>query len=121
MNLAYPYRIDGRGRSAEADEEIWIRGLIEQVLFTQPGERVMRPDFGSGVMQLVFAPNSPELATATQMLVQSALQQALSGLILVEGVAVEAEDSSLRINVQYVILRSQSRRLDSFQRGGAGG
>ncbi len=118
MNLAYPYHIDGRGRSAEAAEEIWIRGLIEQVLFTLPGERVMRPDFGSGVMQLVFAPNSPELAAATQMLVQSALQQTLSSLIVVEGVAVEAVDSTLRITVQYIIRRSQSRRLDSFERGG---
>ena len=118
MNLAYPYHIDGRGRSAEADEATWIRGLIEQVLFTLPGERVMRPDFGSGVMQLVFAPNSPELAAATQMLVQSALQQTLSGLIVVEGVAVEAVDSTLRVTVQYIIRRSQSRRLDSFERGG---
>ena len=119
MNLAYPYHIDGRGRSAEAAEEIWIRGLIEQVLFTLPGERVMRPDFGSGVMQLVFAPNSPELAAATQMLVQSALQQALSSLIAVEGISVEAVDSTLRITVQYRILRSQSRRIDSFERGGS--
>lgn len=74
-NLRYPYQIDGRGRSAEADEVAWIRGLIEQVLFTSPGERVMRPNFGSGVMQLVFAPNSPELAATTQFLVQAALQQ----------------------------------------------
>jgi phage baseplate assembly protein W len=118
MNLAYPYHIDGRGRSAEAAEEIWIRGLIEEVLFTMPGERVMRPDFGSGVMQLVFAPNSLELAAATQMLVQSALQQTLSGLIVVEAVAVEAVDSTLRITVQYIIRRSQLRRTDSFERGG---
>ena len=119
MNLAYPYHLDDRGRSAEAAEEIWIRGLIEQVLFTLPGERVMRPDFGSGVMQLVFAPNSPELAAATQMLVQSALQQALSSLIAVEGISVEAVDSTLRITVQYRILRSQSRRTDRFERGGS--
>ena len=120
MNLAYPYRIDGGGRSAGASEEIWIRGLIEQVLFTVPGERVMRPDFGSGILQLVFAPNSPELAATTQMLVQGALQQALSELILVEGVTVEAVDSTLRIEVQYIIRRSQTRQLQSFERGGFG-
>lgn len=117
MNLAYPFHIDGRGRSADASEEVWIRGLIEQVLFTLPGERVMRPDFGSGILQLVFAPNSTELAAATQMLVQSALQQTLSSLIVVEGVAVEAVDSTLRVSVQYIIRRSQSRRLESFERG----
>jgi phage baseplate assembly protein W len=120
MNLAYPFRIDGRGRSAISPEEEWIRGLIEQLLFTLPGERVMRPDFGSGILQLVFAPNSPELAAATQMVVQGALQQALSGLIVVEGLSVEAIDSTLRITIQYVIRRSQSRVTQTFRAGGGG-
>lgn len=120
MNLAYPYSIDGRGRSATASDEVWIRGLIEQVLFTVPGERVMRPDFGSGILQLVFAPNSPELAAATQMLIQSALQQTMAELIVVETVDVEAVDSTLRITVQYVIRRSQSRVTQTFEREGTG-
>jgi len=119
MNLAYPYHIDGRGRSAEAAEEIWIRGLIEQVLFTLPGERVMRPDFGSGVMQLVFAPNSDVLAATTHMLVQGALQQWLGELIVVEAVSVEAEDSTLRVTVQYVIRRTAARETQTFVQGGA--
>ena len=85
MNLDYPYQFDGRGRTAEADDQAYIRGLIEQVLFTAPGERVMRPDFGSGLMQLVFAPNSLELAAATQFLVQGALQQWLGNLIALRG------------------------------------
>ncbi|PTR05770.1 hypothetical protein C8R32_11616 [Nitrosospira sp. Nsp5] len=120
MNLSYPYRIDGRGRSASDSEEVWIRGLIEQVLFTIPGERVMRPDFGSGILQLVFAPNSPELAAATQMLVQGALQQALVELIIVENLAVEAVDSTLRITVQYIVRRTEIRQLQTFERGGVG-
>lgn len=101
-------------------EELWIRGLIEQVLFTSPGERVMRPDFGSGILQLVFAPNSPELAATTQMLVHGALQQALADLIVVENLAVESADSTLRITVQYVIRRSEIRQLQNFERGGVG-
>jgi phage baseplate assembly protein W len=120
MNLLYPYRLDGRGRTAEASEEDHIRGLIEQVLFTSPGERVMRPDFGSGLMQLVFAPNSPELAATTQFLVQGALQQWLGELIALEAVEVEAVDSTLRVNVRYVIRRTQTPQLASFERGGAG-
>ena len=72
MNLRYPYQFDDRGRTAEADDPAYIRELIEQVLFTAPGERVMRPDFGSGLMQLLFAPNSAELAATTQFLVQGA-------------------------------------------------
>jgi uncharacterized protein len=119
MYLKFPYQIDGRGHTAQTTQQDWVRGLIEQVLFTSPGERVMRPDFGSGVMQLVFAPNSPELAAATQMLVQGALQQWLGDVITVEAVSVVAEDAMLRVTVQYVITESQFRELVTFERGGA--
>ena len=119
MNLRYPYQIDGRGRTAEAGEEDYIRGLIEQVLFTSPGERVMRPDFGSGVMQLVFAPNSNELAATTQFLVQAALQQYLGNLIALEGVEAESVDSTLRVTVRYAIRRTGVSGVAEFAREGA--
>ncbi len=116
MQIAYPFRIDGRGRVADADYEEHIRQLIEQVLFTSQGERVNRPDFGSGLMQLVFAPNSTELGTATQFLVQGALQQWLGDLIQVEAVEVESQDSTLQITVQYIMQRNQQRQVVEFSR-----
>jgi len=119
VNVRYPYQFDGRGRTADDGEEAYIRGLIEQVLFTSPGERVMRPDFGSGLMQLVFAPNSGELAATTQFLVQGALQQWLGSLIALEAVEVEAVEAMLRVTVRYVILRSGASQVASFERGGA--
>lgn len=119
VNLAYPYRFDGRGQTAAASEEAWIRGLIEQVLFTSPGERVMRPDFGSGLMQLVFAPNSPELAATVELLVQGAIQQWLGHLIALQDLEVEAVESTLRVKVKYVIRRSQSVREDTFEHASA--
>ena len=85
--LDYPFHFDTRGRTAETGDDAHIRDLIEQVLFTAPGERVNRPTFGSGLMQLVFAPNSDTLAATTQFLVQGALQQWLGDLIIVEAVA----------------------------------
>src|SRR5919109_798092 len=100
--LDYPYRFDGRGRTATTDTADHIRDLIEQVLFTSPGERVMRPDFGAGLLTLVFEPNSTTLAATTQMLVQSALQQHLSGLIAVQAVEVVNDDAALRVDVRYV-------------------
>jgi phage baseplate assembly protein W len=120
MNLHYPYRFDGRGATATDGEEAWIRGLIEQVLFTAPGERVMRPDFGSGLRQLVFAPNSPELAATTQFLVQGALQQWLGNLIALEAVEVESIESTLRVSVSYVIRRTQTPQSASFEKAGTG-
>lgn len=107
--IDYPFQFDGRGRTGQSNEDEYIRELIEQVLLTAPGERVMRPTFGSGVRQLLFGAASPEVATATQYLVQSSLQQWLADLITVEAVDVQAQDSSLIINVQYVIRRSQTR------------
>ncbi len=115
--IDYPYRFDGRRRTAGTGYEDHIRDMIEQVLFTSPGERVNRPNFGSGLMQLLFAPNSRELASATQFLVQGALQQWLGELIEVEAVNVESEDSSLRVQVQYVIRRTEQRQVAEFSRG----
>ena len=114
--IAYPFRIDSGGRTAGAGEEDHIRQMIEQVLFTSPGERVNRPTFGSGLMQLVFAPNSGEVATATEYLVQGALQQWLSDLIHVEAVQVESSDATLKVSVQYRVLRNQERRVSEFSR-----
>ena len=118
MNLAYPLHFDGRGRTAEADGDQHIRDLIEQVLFTAPGERVNRPTFGSGVMGLVFAPQGDVLAAATQFTVQGALQQWLGDLIQVDAVDVQSEDSTLRVLVRYTIRRTQQAQLAQFVRGG---
>jgi phage baseplate assembly protein W len=116
-SIAWPYRIDGRGRSATASGDDHVRQLIEQVLFTAPGERVNRPTFGCGVLQLIFAPNGDVLAAATQLTVQGALQQWLGDVIRVEAVRVESEDSTLRIAVDYVVLRTAERRTSEFVRG----
>lgn len=117
-NVDFPFHFDSRGRTALTDDADHIRDLIYQVLFTSPGERVMRPTFGSGLLQLVFAPNSDVLAATTQMLVQGALQQWLGDLIVVEAVSVEAEDATLRVTVQYVIRRSGVRETQTFVQGG---
>lgn len=114
--FGYPYRIDGRGRTASATDEAHVRELIEQLLFTVPGERVNRPEFGTGLMQLVFAPNSVELASATQFLVAGALQRFLGHLIKVDDVEVQATDGTLNVQVTYVLRRTEERRVEQFTR-----
>jgi phage baseplate assembly protein W len=118
MNIKFPFQFDNRGRTALTDDDDHIRDMIEQVLFTSPGERVNRPTFGSGLMQLVFEPNSDELVTTTQYLVQGALQQWLGDLIEVNEVLVESDDSKLSVTVQYIIRRTQQQMLAQFQREG---
>ena len=97
-------------------EDAHLRDMIEQVLFTVPGERVNRPDFGCGLLQLAFAPNSDALAAAVQMTVQGALQQWLGELIEVEAVAVEAREAQLHVELQYVVRRDRERVRASFAR-----
>jgi Bacteriophage baseplate protein W len=118
MNVDFPYAFDGRGRTSVIDDNGHIRDLIEQVLFTAPGERVNRPDFGCGLLRLVFAPNSDELAAATQFLVQASLQQWLGDLIEVNEIEVQNADSALFVTVAYTVRRTQERQLAQFNRGG---
>lgn len=114
MNIAFPYHFGPHGRTAEADDDRHIRELIEQLLFCSPGERVNRPDFGTGLLQLVFAPNSPELAAATQLMIQGALQQWLGELIRVDAVEVRSDDATLAITIRYQVRRTQEGREATF-------
>ena len=119
MNLDFPYHFNARGRTAEVDDDAHIRDLIEQVLFTAPGERVNRPEFGSGLLRLVFAPNSDQLAATTQYLVQGSLQQYLGDLIQVDAVSVTSEDATLRVTVRYLVRRTQTVQTAEFTKGAA--
>ena len=116
MNIDFPYHFDGRGRTASTDDDDHIRDMIEQLLFTNPGERVNRPDFGSGLLQMVFAPNSPELAAALQFTIQAALQNYLGDLIDLKTLEVSAQESTLTVVVNYVVRRTQASRTDTFER-----
>lgn len=107
---------DGRGRTASTGDDDHIRDMIEQLLFTNPGERVNRPDFGSGLLQLIFAPNSPELAAALQYTMQAALQRWLSDLIDLQALEVMSQDSTLQVLVQYVVRRTGEQQLAQFVR-----
>ena len=116
VNIDYPFAVDGQGRTATTDVNNHIRDMIEQVLFTDPGERVNRPDFGCGLKRLLFMPNSQPLAAATQMLVKSSLQKWLENQIQVEQVEVVAEDSTLTVKVSYSNRSDGQRQVDEFIR-----
>ncbi len=114
MNIDFPIHLDGRGRTALTDDDDHIRDMIEQFLFTSAGERVNRPDFGSGLLQMVFAPNSPELAAALQFTIQAGLQRWLGDLIELKSLEVTSEDSTLRVVVQYVVRRTNQSQSAQF-------
>lgn len=114
MNLKFPYQYNNLGHTADTSDDEHIRILIEQVLFTSPGERVNRPDFGSGLLKLVFEPNSSEMAATTQFLVQGSLQQWLGQLIEINAVQVNAIDAVLEVVVNYTIRSTQQNFTVQF-------
>lgn len=116
MNIDYALHFDRRGRTAEADADPHVRQMLEQLLFTNPGERVNRPDFGSGLLQLLFAPNSAELAATLQFTTQALLQQYLGDLIDVKEVDVQSEDSTLRVGVTYIVRQTGELVSTEFTR-----
>ncbi len=116
MNIDFPFHFDSRGRTATTDDNDHIRDMIEQFLFTNAGERVNRPDFGSGLLQLIFAPNSPELASTLQFTVKAGLQQWLGDLIEVQELNVTSEDSTLRLDLKYLVRRTEEIRTETFIR-----
>lgn len=116
MDIDFPLHIDSRGRTATADLDEHVRDMIEQLIFTNHGERVNRPDFGSGVMQLVFAPNSPELAATVQFTLQAALQMWLGDAIDIGELTVQADDARLVIDLSYVVKASGQSATATFTR-----
>jgi phage baseplate assembly protein W len=118
MNIDFPFYFDSRGHTATTGDDDHIHDMVEQFLFTAPGERVNRPDFGSGLLQMVFAPNSAELAAALQFTIQAGLQRWLGDLIEVQALEVRSEEATLRVLLQYVVRRTGERRTENFERDG---
>lgn len=116
MNIDFPFHFDGRGRTATTDDNDHIRDMLEQLIFTSPGERVNRPDFGSGILQLTFAPNSPELAATLQYTMQAAIQHWLGDVIAIQNLDIQSFDSKLTIDLQYVVLRTKQTQAAQFTR-----
>lgn len=114
LNVDFPFHFDGNGRTARTDEADHVHDMVEQLLFTSPGERVMRPDFGAGLGRLVFEPNSVELASALQFSLSAALQKWLGDVIVVNQVEVVADDAELRLNLIYTLRRTGEAAAASF-------
>lgn len=117
VDVDFPFAIDGQGRTATAGVDDHVRDMIEQLLFTRPGERVNRPDFGAGLMHQVFASAGPEAATALEFTTRAALQRYLGDLIEVQALDVRALDAALVVDVRYLIRATGERPVQTFVLG----
>ena len=114
--LDFPLHVDSRGRTASALSDDHVLDMIKLVLFTEPGERMNRPDFGCGLKQLVFAPVSDALVAAVEKLIHGSLIRWLDGVISVEAVSVTADDSTLDIDITYARRDTGDRRQERLTR-----
>jgi uncharacterized protein len=114
FDVAFPLHVEAHGRVAGATYDDHVAQMIEQVLFTSPGERVNRPDFGCGVLQMVFGPDAEAQAAAAQFLVLANLQRWLGDVVVVQSVTVQAQDSTLAIAIQYVVRATGQASTRTF-------
>ena len=111
IEVGFPFRLDSRGRAADPDWEEHVRQMIELVLFTVPGERVNRPDFGCGLLELVFSPQSDQEAAVTQKLIEGSLQRWLGDVISVGKLEVDARDTTLDVRLEYTLVGVDERAI----------
>jgi hypothetical protein len=107
VEVGFPFKINNYGRISDPDYELHVQQMIELLLFTTPGERVNRPDFGCGLLQLVFGPDTETVGSTVEYLVRTALQRWMSDVIAVRGVTVEARAGALRIKLAYTLILDQ--------------
>jgi hypothetical protein len=117
MNIAFPLAIAPDGRAMTCPTPQHVRDMIEQLIFTSPGERVNRPDFGGGMYQVIFAPNSIELQATIHLTLLASLQRYLGDLIDVASLDVQVEDEAFFLVIAYRIIQSDeqaSARIGPF-------
>lgn len=114
--VAFPWQVAGNGRTRAADIEAYIAQIVELLLFTSPGERVMRPQLGTEIRQLLFAPLNDELTAAVEFTVRGALVQNLQREIEVRDLTVARQDSTLRITIRYALTDDTFERVLELER-----
>jgi uncharacterized protein len=114
LHLAFPLKIEDQGPQTAEFEE-YVAMLIEQVLFTAPGERVNRPQFGCGIDRLVLQPMTEQMEAATQYMIRSQLQQALAGIAEVQSVNTAMEGTVLVVTAAYTINGSTARAETTYR------
>jgi len=119
VNIEFPLHFDNRRGIALDNDEKHVRDMIEQLLFTNPGERVNRPDFGCGLLHRVFEPTGPELATV-EFTIAAAFQQWLGDVLEVTQLTITSVESTLHVGVEYELLASRRRSVIDIMVPGGG-
>lgn len=115
IQVGFPFQLDTRGQAADPGYERHVREMIEQLLFTRPGERVNRPDFGCNLLDLVFSPETAEEASVTQHLARAALQRYLGDVVTVKALVIDTHGTTIDIRVEYELPGIDERQVATFE------
>ena len=109
--VGFPLQTDVAGSLVMPDEEEKVRQAIWIILTTAPGERVMRPDFGCGIHQLVFASiNDASIGRAASEITAALMRwEPRIDLLGVRITPDATEANCLRISIDYQIRSTNSR------------
>jgi phage baseplate assembly protein W len=116
FQVDFPFRVGPRGRTGTTGYAEHVRDMVEQLLFTTPGERVNRPELGCLLADMVFETNGTEQAAAVQSSAMGALERWLGDVILVDSLTATPIDSTLRVVVSYRLLATGEERTDTLVR-----
>lgn len=119
--LAFPFRMDASGRSAMVVEgsDPHLRQMLEQLVMTLTSERVMRPDFGSPVRQMLFRAGNDPVAVALEASLQAAIRQWLGHVLVLEDLSAsfDEDEAVLDIRIEYSAVNRQSAGELTIRRG----
>lgn len=121
--LAFPLRV-GRDGPASSLRTAHVREQIEQVLFTSPGERVFRPEFGAGVRGLVFEPAGSALREVASKRLRASLAEALEGEVDARTLEIDVRstgEGDLTITIAYALATIGLREQHAFAIGAGRG
>lgn len=113
--MAFPFT-PRYGRTLTRNEHGHVRDMLELVLFTAPGERVNRPDFGCGLNRLLFAGAAPELTSTLDMIVRGAVQRWMGDVLAIHDLSVAVSDSTVTLNLTYILRASGQGGAARFER-----
>jgi uncharacterized protein len=108
----FPIHLNNQGEIALAQDDTDIQQAIQLILGTALGERVMRPDFGCRIHELIFAPNDNVTAATAERYVKEALGrwEPRIRVTKIEAVASPDDSGTLMIRLDYVIKANHDAR-----------
>lgn len=110
--LAWPLQVTLAGGIALAGEEADVEQAIQIILLTAPGERVMRPEFGCRIHDLIFSPYDAATVGLIELYVEQALERWEPRVEVrqVDVLGDEGQDGALKIVIQYQIKDTHDER-----------